>query len=468
MALTAAEQRELDELELQELEAEDAGAAAAPVAPPTEPGLKEGGFSIRPMQAIAEMLGLDTNAAGRQAANTMAQGYAPQLVGGAKALAGGDYLKERDKVLKTMEADKARSPGSSMLGMGAGALASGGALSAAAPVNAASALGRVGQAGAVGAAQGAVYNPGDVGGELNPVQAGARTANAGIGALLGLGGGAVGEGIGKGAQIAEDARLMSMPGKAARWASDKMGQASDKLEEFIKGKAKVVEQGVQGRPITANLQQIKEAAPKLAQTVDDIYPRSTPIMQEVEKPGFGPVSTRVGETIKGEDALLLKRALDDENWLATKGVMTTEAKAKDRELESLANALRNQINDVSPEVAEANRIVSKESFPLRGALDRASYAPDPMGALTSKSKAASFDLIDEMTGSDLLDAQKRMQRAQWLQLDPTKLATLNVGQEVVRTGARGAAEAARLADKATPAGTKESLLQAILESKRQK
>lgn len=143
-------------------------------------------------------------------ANAAAFGYLPQLQAAAaprlekayNAITGNDtdeklkaqgfdikgpddtYLSRRDTNVKRLQAEQEENPKSALAGTAAGALTS--AIATPVPGGAASGLGRALLKGAgYGAAQGALSNPGDVEGEINPTQLPERGKNALTGAAVG-------------------------------------------------------------------------------------------------------------------------------------------------------------------------------------------------------------------------------------------------------------------------------------------
>ena len=97
-----------------------------------------------------------------------------------------DYVERRDENLRRQDALSKENPKASLagtaLGIGATALAPIGVAA-----KGASTLGRVAQAGKIGAIYGAAQNPGDIEGEISPLQIEGRARNAAIGGALGAG-----------------------------------------------------------------------------------------------------------------------------------------------------------------------------------------------------------------------------------------------------------------------------------------
>jgi hypothetical protein len=100
--------------------------------------------------------------------------------------AGHDYVESRDANLKRQALQREEHPYASAAGT-VGGILSGGALIGAAGlgVRGATTAAKIGSAARTGAILGAAQNPGDIEGEINPVQLDARAINSGIGALTG-------------------------------------------------------------------------------------------------------------------------------------------------------------------------------------------------------------------------------------------------------------------------------------------
>lgn len=144
-------------------------------------GIKPGYEMISPASLDQKKLALET------AANTATFGYGPQIYGALKKMAGGDYLSSRDEAID--ELNRAQG-GTKAIGTTLGVLPTAFLKAPAALASlpgSGSALGRVLQSAGIGGAVSGLANPGDVKGEINPVQGGERTSNALLGSLLGGG-----------------------------------------------------------------------------------------------------------------------------------------------------------------------------------------------------------------------------------------------------------------------------------------
>lgn len=139
-------------------------------------------------------------------ANAAAMGYLPQLQGVASQLfpdpsSGVDaklraqgfkidqpentYLSNRDAMVSQLDNEAQANPYASAAGTVGGAITGGIALSPLTPIKGANMVARAKQAAAVGALYGAVSNPGDNAGQINPIQPIDRTKNAAVGYIAG-------------------------------------------------------------------------------------------------------------------------------------------------------------------------------------------------------------------------------------------------------------------------------------------
>jgi polyhydroxyalkanoate synthesis regulator phasin len=131
------------------------------------------------------------------------------------------YIQRRDANLTRQEQQKAEHPYAAGAGALAGTAASVlGTAGLGAVAKGASATQRLAAARNAGLALGAAQNPGDVKGEINPLQIGDRTQNAVVGGLLGMGGQMVAEGAG----MAAGAVSKAAKDKAAKKATRALGR----------------------------------------------------------------------------------------------------------------------------------------------------------------------------------------------------------------------------------------------------
>jgi hypothetical protein len=129
--------------------------------------------------------------------NAVSLGYLPQLQAGATkgleavgALPETKYLDERDANIQRIAQESERNPEAATIGKIGGTI-SGGFMAPEAPVlKGAGLMKSIGRGAIIGTGYGAAQNPGDVPGELSPLQAEERAKNAGKGALIGAGMGA--------------------------------------------------------------------------------------------------------------------------------------------------------------------------------------------------------------------------------------------------------------------------------------
>jgi hypothetical protein len=457
MALTPQEMQELAELEeLEALEAEEAKHAAASM--PQEQGLKGGSFNPANIARTAmDALGFDTAAAGPRALNSMTMGYLPQIVGGAKALAGGDYVAERDKVNASLAEDARRSPVSSTVGTLVGGAA------AAAPM---ATTGIVKNA-AVAAGAGAAYNPGDEAGKVDPIQAGGRAKNAALSALIGAGVGVAGKGIQYGAQKAADVRMVkdgaglakNVKGQIDKGLSNfneqQIAPRMDKLRSFLKGKS------IEVNPERIAKGGFEKYAGKLTEKAVASQPQGLSVAG-----GKAPVPpARV--SIPAERGLRLKQSLDSAANYGKSKPHDPSAVARGEDAFAAANSVRSKLSELGPEVDQINSEVA-ERLALRNALD-GKTGTSPIEAIQVKPGTSNYSLvksIDEGAGSDLVGLGERIKSGQDLLLHPSKfLKPLEAPNELRKGAVRGASSLAEVLNK-LPQGTGQSINLDTLEAKR--
>lgn len=451
MPNTNAELQELAELEeLAALEGEAASAGRAP-ALEQEQGLSGGGFSPTKLIPMAiDMLGGSSNAVGSEAVNMASMGYMPEIAGGVRSLGGEDYVGARDAVAKDMAIDSQRNPNSALLGKGLGLAGGAGATAAMAPAAAPGVAGRISQAAAMGGAQGLAANPGRTAGELAPAQPVERLQGGALGAFLGGTFGGVGELIKKGAQTAKDVSLIKQGGASdlAKQEIDSALQAID--EKQLAPRDAKLRELIQGQQFNVNPDMVEGTFPNLAKTMQSKL--------------VGPGETR--RALSPERALRLKRAADAAANYGQSKAFDPSAVAKGEEAKSLADILRSQINrvpgaqDINAEMAD---IMAKKNALARGARN----APiSSIRAQPGTDKDSLVKAVDKLAGSDLEGLDSRIGNAKDLLLHPGNFAKpLEALNELKRVGIRGGAEASRVLDKA-PVGTKESLINALLQGKR--
>jgi len=195
MSLTAAEKAELAQLE------KEVGTQA--MRTPTVPtGLTP--EERAEMQALEREVGQQAQAPGvaqtalEHGANATTLGYLPQLQAAAakpiyglmNAVTGNNvqpdsYVEERDRNAKRLAAGAEANPKTALAGTIGGAVVGGLATPVPALGAAKGILGAAARGAAYGGLMGLVQNPGDVDGEISPLQLGDRVANAGKGAALG-------------------------------------------------------------------------------------------------------------------------------------------------------------------------------------------------------------------------------------------------------------------------------------------
>lgn len=212
------------------------------------------------------------------------------------------YVERRDQYIKEGQDLAQENPYSSMAGGLAGSVASGiatgGAVSKALGTTARAATfgGRLGQAAKTGAVIGAIRNPGDIEGEIAPLQPMERVKNASIDALTGMAFQGGIEGLGKVGSTVKDAgkSLKTYSELKALKASGAM--LKDFRKAFGKGKAlslgkEVLDEGIVGIGDDINdiAQKANKAASESSSRLNDIYNQADDVLAQ----SVGPVNFQV-------------------------------------------------------------------------------------------------------------------------------------------------------------------------------
>lgn len=465
MALTPQEMQELAELEeLEALEAEEAQhASRGPAVAPREPVSKA-----------------KSAAAGVSQGLTM--GYTPQIVGGLSTLLGKaqdliqgpvinpatgeaiprvDYTTARDSTVKEIDQAANDNPLTYMGGTIAGSLpaAKGMGAVSSAPATVGK---RLAAAAGTGAAQGALYNPGDEEGVVDPLQAGKRGTNAALSALLGFAGQGLGEGARKGAEVVRNVKDLKTGAMADR-AVSALDDAAGKIDETqLSPRREKLESLIKGRSYEVNPDRVEPVFPQLANKMAEKAAPSSNPMLGVAGEAPGPART----SLSGSRALKLKRGADSAAGYGASKPFDSAATAKGEEAKSLADILRRQFN-ADADVATLNQ-ESSEIIALKDALlKREGTAPiETLKAPIGSSRHAVLSKVDEMVGTDLRGLGETIGNTADLIIEPSRLVKpLEMPDELRKIGIRAASRAGSELNKA-PQGTKESLSSALLETKR--
>ncbi len=139
-------------------------------------------------------------------ANGLLMGYLPQVEAGVQSLATSKpYLQARDENVKRLAAEQAANPKTAIASTIGGGLAGAVATPELSLMKGAGLLKSIGQGAVYGAGYGALQNPGDVEGKIDPVQLGARVQNAKTGAITGGVTGGVTKTVGSGIEALANA-----------------------------------------------------------------------------------------------------------------------------------------------------------------------------------------------------------------------------------------------------------------------
>lgn len=385
-----------------------------------------------------------------------------------------NYVKMRDENLARQEQLAKEAPLANLLGkaggIGASMLVPGGQMAKGASLGKA-----MGTAALQGAAQGAVYNPGDTAGELNPIQIEQRMSNAALGAGLGAAGGAVAKGIGT---LADKSRMVERVKDSAGLSKSVKQEVDAALkgvnERAIKPKANALKELLQGQKVTLDINDASGVSPEVDRYIMSHVKKSLPkgwqgvknldeipshmlkdIPREIEVPA------NIGNKIKQKFASVANHAKSKpfEPGSATRDAAASEA----------ASTLRGKLSKLHPDVDRLNSEMG-EAIRIRDVIgDRAKTAPiASIRGRPGTDKGSMIDFVDKVGGSKLEQLSSRIEDAKDLLIDPSNLVKpLQLPNEVRKIGVRGAAGAARGLQKITPADMDSALFRALLEAKKE-
>lgn len=356
------------------------------------------------------------------------------------------YLQARDENIARQQAQAKAHPVASALGKGAGLISS-----AALPIPGAS-LGGLTKGLVQGAITGAAYNPGDIKGEISPIQAQDRLKNAALGGGLGLAGAAIGKGV---SALADKSRAVEAVKDSASLSQNVKNEIDAALQAVtdkeIRPKADALRELLSGKDIKVNTDLLANVDPKIGRIV---------------KRASGAVDDAGLTTMSAKNAQRLKKIFDSEaNYAASKPFDLSSA-AKGEEAKKAADILRSKISGLDPAVQELNSSMSK-AIRAREALSRSSRST-PIAAIRGTpgtDKGSLIDMIDKMAGSNLEKRSSQIDEAKSLLLDPVNLVKpLQLPNELRKLGVRAAAGTARQLEK-LPNSTR-ALIGAILQAKK--
>lgn len=356
------------------------------------------------------------------------------------------YVQMRDENIARQGQLAKQNPGASMAGKGAGIVAS-----MAMPLPGA-AMGKVARSALQGGITGAAYNPGDVKGEVNPLQLEERAPNAALGTLFGTAGGLAGKGIGA---LANKSRMVDRVKDSANLSKGVKSEIDQALQgvstNVIKPKADALRELLQGKEIQVNPERLMGIDPK----IDRIVSRA---VGTADASGMGGVSAK--------NAQRLKKILDSEANYAQSKPFDTQAAARGESAKTAADVLRSKISEIDPQVDSLNQGMG-EAIRARDALARSSRST-PIASIRGTpgtDKGSLVDLIDKMGGSNLEKLSSQIEDAKGLLIKPSNLVKpLEAPNEIRKMGVRAASGAASGAEKLTDADL--ALFRALLEEQR--
>lgn len=408
------------------------------------------------------------------AGNSLTMGYlphiqaatAPAITKGLDLLTGDNqydsmpsYVERRDANIARQQKQAAAHPGTALTGTIAGALATA-PIAAAGMAKAIPTLAKgVGflRGAATGAAQGgitgAVYNPGDTAGQVNPLQLEERAVSAAGGAATG---GVLGAGAGLLRRGAEKSRMIGRVKNSAELQPMVKAEIDSAMQSIntkqIKPRADKLAELLKGKSVELNPDRFKESVPNLAKSMaKKVGPEGRMSMS----------ATR---------AQRLKRLLDSKSDYAQGKPFDVAAQAKGETAKSSADIVRRKLEGVHADVGPLNdemREIYQRTAPVKRAA-----ATRPISAIKGGSdldKGSSIDYIDKMAGSKLERLSEDIQGAKELLIHPANFVKpLEAPNELRKVIVRGAHGAARGATSDVNPVSLQSIMQMLEEQQRKK
>lgn len=370
-------------------------------------GLAPSGLTPTPEIALTTPSGGKVFA--KEALNTAALGYLPQIQGAISAATGGNYLQSRDEALRDLIQGRQEHPMSSTVGQlagaGASALVPGMVLG-----KAYTAGGRIAQGAGVGALYGAASNPGDTIGQLNPIQAEDRLKNAAVGAGIGgaisgaiEGGTALTDSLGAKAAQLDPALAAKYPGMAQEaqdWYKLQKTNpvaAQSRIQGEIKKGAETL--GYRGKELKDQIRNKVAGAqieidPTTMQGTSLEDPAQAAISRAYPLPDQTPPPR---PTISGEDAL----GLVDTGYAANKYTNATNPIAIQAQKAQDAAATRGVRQALGEAVPEIEPLYAEAAENARYGKAANRYANNPAGILGTGLKARAVAQKLDEAGADI-------------------------------------------------------------------
>ena len=317
------------------------------------------------------------------------------------------YIESRDANLKRLELEAKEHPVGSGIGTGIGIVGSGLMLPAGALAKGASLGAKAAQGAKIGAAYGAIQNPGDKEGEVDPLQLGDRVKNAGIGAAVG---GAVPVAI-EGASSAAKKVSDYLRTKAAEKAFRSLGRGTPQsMQKMVKSGENVaigrelLDEGA--IPVLGTPRRIQDRVAKLKESAGEevgnlVKGAGNAKVVDAEKLGI--------QILDSPELALMRKTPGMESAVASiEKQVETLAKNGTMSLEE-AQALRQQIdksinwNKASPDIG-ASKGLKMQRTGIRDAMNEGINTLSP-GAPKDQLLAANRKYGNMATADDILDKE---------------------------------------------------------------
>lgn len=364
------------------------------------------------------------------------------------------YVSMRDQNIARQKRESQENPTAALVGKAAGIAAP--MLLGGGEAEATKFLPAVGKGAAIGAATGAVYNPGDTAGQLDPLQLEDRAKNAALGAAVGGVASGIGQGVNYLSNISKNVSRVKDSANLSSGVKDEIDSALQDLNDNeIKPRADALRDFLQGKTVSVNTDLLKGVDPK----IDSIVERAA---GDADEAGLSEISAK--------NAQRIRRALDSQANYAASKPFDTAAVARGEDAKAAADVLRSKLSQLGPEVDDLNSGM-RNAINIRDTLAQRART-SPIAAIRGDigtDKGSLIDTVDQMAGSHLRDLGDDLDTARNLLLKPRNLAKpLELPNELRKMAVRSMAAPAQAIDAATPNGSGQALFRALLESERKK
>lgn len=356
-----------------------------------------------------------------------------------------------------------RSPVATNIGKGLGLVASGIALSPLMGARAAG-LGRGALQGAkMGAAQGALYNPGQTEEGESSLQPMKRLGGAAIGGTVGGIAGGIGGLLQKASGRQADINIVKDPAKHAEYAKQQLSGAKQALWDKKSAPAdQALRELLTGKSAKLQPEQLSSMR-GISPEIDDMLTKLQP------QQSGGLMGAQQAADVDANQLRDIRAMLGRESKFKPQAIYDAPAQAKVASAGRAQGIASDVLKGVDEGVGPLDEALSTSARLSKG-IDRGMLRR-PIETLQPKeggSKEAALAAIDQMAGTNLRGRGQELKAAQkMLFKSPEEELARGILPLASKAARRGAVKAGSMLDQATPAGSNEALIKALMELKRE-